>query len=304
MAGRRVSYCSAVVFAVWNSPSARLVVAVVLAVVLSPRAAEQRTLLLVALLLLAAGILQAVPRALGELGFQFNLGRARWGSPAEGGGSASRTSIPVLLVAASVLLAVACGQTGPTSAKPASRPTITATPAPTAAEVLTKPALSTMKDMHFTATVRATSGGQTAELAGEGDMVVKPSSAFRLEVHGVVGSTSLSEQIITKNGTDYVRQGGQKFMASPSTQASDVNTWQQATDATLLGEEELPTGGAWHVKATSRQGNPFEAWVRKSDGYLLRYFATSKSGNTTFTYSIDRFNTGATIEAPPPSEVA
>src|SRR5262249_41027317 len=80
--------------------------------------------------------------------------------------------------------------------------------------------------------------------------------------------------------------------------------WQEATDGTLLGEEELPTGKAWHVKATSRQGNAFEAWVRKSDGYLLRYFATSKSGNTTFTYSMDRFNSGVTIDAPPASEVS
>jgi outer membrane lipoprotein-sorting protein len=166
-----------------------------------------------------------------------------------------------------------------------------------------KPALSTMKDMHFTATVRATSGGQTAALTGEGDMVVRPSSAFRLKVQGIVGGTSVSEEIITKNGTDYVRQGDQKFKASPSSQASDVNTWQEATDSVVLGEEEVPTGNAWHVKATSKQGNAFEAWVRKSDGYLLRYFATSKSGNTTFTYSMVGFNTGVIIEAPAPNEV-
>jgi len=209
-----------------------------------------------------------------------------------------------LLVAAGALLVVACGQTSPSSATPSARPTVTATPIPTAAEILAKPALSNMKDMHFTATVRATSGGQTAELTGEGDMVVKPSSAFRLKVQGVVGGASVSQEIITKGGTDYVRQGGQKFKASPSTQASDVNTWQEATDGTLLGDEELPTGKAWHVKATSRQGNAFEAWVRKSDGYLLRYFATSKSGNTTFTYSMDRFNSGVSIDAPPASEVS
>ena len=37
---------------------------------------------------------------------------------------------------------------------------------------------------------------------------------------------------------------------------------------------------------------PFEAWMRKSDGYLLRYFATSRPGNATFTYSMELFNTG------------
>ena len=210
----------------------------------------------------------------------------------------------VLLVAAAALLVVACGQASPGSATPSTRPTGTATPIPTAAEILSRPALSTMKDMHFAATVRASSGGQTAELTGEGDMIVKPSSAFRLKVQGVVSGTSVSQEIITKGGTDYVRQGGQKFKASPSTQASDVNTWREATDGALLGEEELSTGKAWHVKATSGQGNAFEAWVRKSDGYLLRYFATSKSGNTTFTYSMDRFNSGVSIDAPPASEVS
>ena len=209
----------------------------------------------------------------------------------------------MLLAAASVFLA-ACGQTSPTSGGQATRPTGRPTPTPSAAEILTKPAQSTMTDMHFTATVRATSGGQSAELTGEGDMVVRPASAFRLKVQGTVSGTSLSEDIITIGGTDYVRQGNEKFKSSPSTQASDVNTWQEATDATLVGEEQLPTGDAWHVRATSRQGNLFEGWIRKSDGYLLRYFATSKSGSTTFTYSMDRFNTGVTINAPPPSQVS
>lgn len=222
----------------------------------------------------------------------------------EGEDSDCRNQGPVLLLAVSVLLAVACGQPSPSSARPATTPTTTATPIPTAAEILARPALSTMKDMHFAATLRATSGGQTAELTGEGDMVVKPSSAFRLKVQGVVGGASVSQEIITKGGTDYVRQGGQKFKASPSTQASDVNTWREATDGTLLGQDELPTGKAWHVKATSRQGNTFEAWIRASDGYLLRYFATSKSGSTTFTYSMDRFNTGVSIDAPAAGEVA
>jgi outer membrane lipoprotein-sorting protein len=221
-----------------------------------------------------------------------------------GGGRSivSRAAVLILVVAVGCLL-VACGGAGSSSAGPVTSHAVTPTPTPSAAEILTKPALSTMKDMHFTATVRATSGGQPAELTGEGDMVVRPSSAFRLKVQGIVGGTSVSEEVITKGGTDYVREGGQKFKASPSSQASDVNTWQDATDATVLGEEELPTGNAWHVKASSRQGNAFEAWVRKSDGYLLRYFATSKSGNTTFTYAMVAFNSGVVIEAPPPSDV-
>jgi hypothetical protein len=160
-----------------------------------------------------------------------------------------------------------------------------------------------MKDMHFTATVRAASGGQTLVLTGEGDMVVRPYSAFHFLVRGTANGAAVSEEVITRNGMDYARQGASKFTASPSTQTSDVNTWQSATRAVLVGEEALPAGMAWHVKAVAKLGNPFEAWVRVSDGYLLRYLASSSTGRTTFDYSMVAFNTGVAVEAPPPAQV-
>lgn len=45
-----------------------------------------------------------------------------------------------------------------------------------------------------------------------------------------------------------------------------ANTWQDATNAMLLREEQLTTGMACHVEATSKQGNSFEAWIWKTDG--------------------------------------
>jgi outer membrane lipoprotein-sorting protein len=208
-----------------------------------------------------------------------------------------------LLVATGVLL-LACGGTATSGGPSHSRPVATPTPTPSASEILAKPAASSMKDMHFTATVGVTSGGQTATLTGEGDMVVRPYSAYHLVVRAAVGGTSVTEEIFTIGGTDYARQGNQKFKASPSTQGSDVNTWRDATGATLLGVEPLSGGMAWHVRAMSPQGNPFEAWVRESDGYLLRYTAASKTGMTTFDYSMVAFNTGVSIAAPPPNQVA
>jgi len=214
-------------------------------------------------------------------------------------GTSGRGAAVRVLVLMGALL-VACGQPAPTSAK---RPAAAPTPTPTAAEILTKPASSTMKDMHFTATVRATSGGQTVVLAGDGDMVVRPYSAFHFLVRGTANGTAVSEEVITRNGTDYVRQDGSRFKASPSTQTSDVDTWQTATQAELVGEEALPAGTAWHVKAIARLGNPFEAWIRVGDGYLLRYLASSNTGRTTFDYSMVAFNTGVTIDAPPSNQV-
>jgi hypothetical protein len=160
-----------------------------------------------------------------------------------------------------------------------------------------------MNDMHFTATVRATSGAQTLVLTGEGDMVVRPYSAFHFVVRGTANGAAVSEEVITRNGTDYERQGSARFTASASTQTSDVNTWQTATQAVLVGEEALPAGMAWHVKAVAKLGNPFEAWIRVTDGYLLRYLASSSTGRTTFDYSMVAFNTGVTIDVPPPSQV-
>ena len=37
------------------------------------------------------------------------------------------------------------------------------------------------------------------------------------------------------------------------------------------------------IRTTGGGRNPFEAWIRKNDGYLLRYIGKSRSGNTTFT---------------------
>lgn len=208
-----------------------------------------------------------------------------------------------LLVTAAAVLLLACGGVASATRSPAP-PSPTPTRIPSASEILVKPAASSMKDMHFTATVHAASGGQATTFTGEGDIVVRPYSAYHLTVRAVVGGTSVTEEIITSGGTDYERQGSQKFKASPSTQSSDVNTWRSATAATLVGAEEMPSGTAWHVKATSLQGNPFEAWVRESDGYLLRYVASSKTGLTTFDYSMVAFNTGVSIAAPSPNQVA
>jgi outer membrane lipoprotein-sorting protein len=220
----------------------------------------------------------------------------------EGGITGVRTTGWILVAIGALLLA--CGAPASSGERPAARPAATPKPTPSASEILTKPAASSMKDMHFTATVRTTSGGQTTTFTGDGDMVVRPYSAYRLVVRAVTGGTSLTEEIITRDGTDYVRQGNQRFKASPSTQGSDVNTWRDATAADLLGAEAMSGGMAWHVKAVSPQGNPFEAWVRESDGYLIRYTATSKTGMTTFDYSMVAFNTGVSIAAPPPDQVA
>ena len=36
---------------------------------------------------------------------------------------------------------------------------------------------------------------------------------------------------------------------------------------TYVGEESLAGGKAWHASANDKDGNPFDAWIRESDGY-------------------------------------
>ena len=55
------------------------------------------------------------------------------------------------------------------------------------------------------------------------------------------------------------------------------------------------------VDAKDDSGNPFEAWIRESDGYPLKYASTMQG--STFTAIFDRFNTGQTVSAPPASDV-
>ncbi len=55
------------------------------------------------------------------------------------------------------------------------------------------------------------------------------------------------------------------------------------------------------MKATDDNGNPFEAWVRESDGYPLKYASTMQG--SVFIATLDRFNTGQTVTAPPASDI-
>src|SRR5439155_9129692 len=56
------------------------------------------------------------------------------------------------------------------------------------------------------------------------------------------------------------------------------------------------------VQATlTSSGEPFEAWVRESDGYLLKYSSSSDTG--TLSLEFDKFNTGQSVSAPNPADI-
>ena len=173
--------------------------------------------------------------------------------------------------------------------------------APGANEILAKPKNSTMKDAHFLVTaVIPLSSGVSINASGDGVLVKNP-NAGRIQLTASAGSSTFAYEEITVGGKDYSRENGGKWTVKPA--AGIVGDFSDAVNPTYLGEETLASGKAWHVKATAREDNsPLEVWVREADGYPLKFIGQS-SGVGTVTFVFDRFNIGASVSPPPPSEV-
>lgn len=170
---------------------------------------------------------------------------------------------------------------------------------PTAKEILAKPANSDLKDAHVRVTGHLASGAFSIDVTGDGVFIVKPNSATDLRLQGSLGAIPIAIEDLTIDGKDYRRIGSDKWTVTP---AGSGNTWADAKDASLVGEENLQSGKAWHVKATGTDGKAFEVWVRETDGYPLKLIgALGDSGTITMVF--DKFNTGATISAPASTDV-
>jgi hypothetical protein len=195
----------------------------------------------------------------------------------------------VLLMAA--LVGAACGN----SAVGATRP-------PGAAEILNKPYTASVKDAHFTLVAHVVSGNIAFDATGEGALVVKPQQAMTFTMLTTVGGQALKFETIIIGGMEYsLSPDNPRWTVTSSASSSNPSSMFEGTGATYLGEETLSQGKAWHVKAKDAQDNPFDAWVRESDGYPLKY--ASMAQGLTFTATFDRFNTGQTISAPPTSDI-
>ena len=189
---------------------------------------------------------------------------------------------------------VACGSTSAAPATP-----------PTATEILAKPEHSNLSDAHFTMTFSdiPLGNGVSASGTGDGSFAYKPQPAARIVFRWSAGGQTFSLQVLTVGGMDYIQltPGPAKWTASPST--SNPATLTDSTGASFVGEESLPQGKAWHVKAKDKDGNPFDVWVRESDGYPLKYITKQTTGTGTFTLVFDKYNTGDTVSPPPAAQI-
>jgi hypothetical protein len=197
---------------------------------------------------------------------------------------------PGVALAVAALMLAACGTTAGAPAKP-----------PTAAEILSKPDKANVKDAHFTLVAHVVSGNIAFDATGDGIIVVKPDQASKFTMLTTVGGQSLKFEEIIIGGKEYdLSPDNPRWTVKVSTSSSNPSSFK-GTNATYVGEETLSQGKAWHVKAKDAQGNPFEAWVRESDGYPLKYASTMQG--STFTATFDHFNTEQTITASPASDV-
>ncbi len=170
----------------------------------------------------------------------------------------------------------------------------------TAAEILSKPEHASVKDAHFTLTAHVVSGSVTFDATGDGVIVIRPHQASKFTMQTTIQGVPLKFVEIIVGGNEYdLTPDNPRWTQRPASSSNPASF--SGTKARLLGEVTLPTGKAWHVSAIDANGNPFEAWIRERDGYPLKYVSDSQS--TAFTATFDQFNTGATVSAPPASDI-
>ena len=106
-------------------------------------------------------------------------------------------------------------------------------------------------------------------------------------------------QEISLDGTNYgLTPASPKWVATKSSEGFDPNAFVGASALKYIGEETLAQGKAWHVSAKDKGDNAFEAYIRESDGYPIKYVET-QSGGQNITLIFDKYNTGETLAAPP-----
>jgi hypothetical protein len=196
----------------------------------------------------------------------------------------------ILLLLTAALMVAGCGV--PTPAAP-----------PSAKEVLAKPQQSNLTDAHFAVSGKITNNGVTVQLVGDGALVYKPKPAGRFKFTTTVGGQTLTIEEISLDGTNYgLTPASPKWVATKSASGIDPNAFSGASDQKYIGEETLPQGKAWHASAKDKDGNAFDAYIRESDGYPIKYVET-QTGGQNITLTFDKYNSGETITAPPPGQI-
>ncbi|HKV32518.1 MAG TPA: hypothetical protein VJT14_16055 [Candidatus Dormibacteraeota bacterium] len=174
---------------------------------------------------------------------------------------------------------------------------------PSAKEILAKPQQSDLKDAHFLVSGEIFNSNPTLDLFGDGVLVYKPKPAGRIKSETTRGGKTVTLiQTISLDGTNYLRdEGSPKWHAVKTPLGVDPTFFAGSNLQKYVGEENLPQGKAWHVTALDKGGDAFDAYIRESDGYPIKYVETQ--GGQPLTLTFDRYNTGEKITAPAPDQI-
>ena len=164
---------------------------------------------------------------------------------------------------------------------------------PTAASVSKALKNSTMKNGHFTVQGTFANGANRYTATGDGTIQMKPSYALQLNLQVPTGTFlgTIGVDEIVVNGTQYTRTGTGGWTYQP-----DTSNGSALSPDKYVGEETLNGTKVWHVQ--SQNGNStYDLWVQESNGYLKK-LAIATTDGTTFTMSLDSYNTATKIVAP------
>ena len=174
---------------------------------------------------------------------------------------------------------------------------------PSPKDILAKPNHAGLKDAHFLVTGKFTNQGATVNVNGDGNLVYTSPGAGRFKFQTAVAGQQITFEDISINGNEYTfsTPGNGKWSSHPSTSPLGPTSFVGASDWKYVGEEHLSQGKSWHASAKDKDGNPFDGWIRESDGYPVKYTLTQQGNALTLTF--DKYNSGVTISPPPSSEV-
>jgi predicted small lipoprotein YifL len=231
---------------------------------------------------------------------------------------------------------------------------------PTAAQIFDRANHSDMKDakLALSGNITTTASGAefTLTMSGDGQIVLKPTSAYHMNLVMDLKSGQLTGKVtvdlIQVGGKAYTKTHAditglppspdvQKYSAAtvPDSQSNLVP--QNQTALKVVGEDTIRGDKCWHLQgtmSTDAQGTPVAAgtsgstsakvdeWIRESDYFYVREkldglpgfsplgsgsassvssgASDTGSGNVGFILDFSDYNTGATISAPPASDIA
>ena len=162
---------------------------------------------------------------------------------------------------------------------------------PTATSVANDIKNSSMKNAHFTVQGSLASGANRLAATGDGTIQIKPTFALQINFQIQTTLSTSRLDVIVIDNTEYSRTGTGAWTSQPDPAAASVTTPNK-----YIGEDTLNGIKAWHVQWQGQPGT-YDDWVRESDGYLMKVTYTATVGST-YTFTLDSYNTGTIIVAP------